>query len=171
MKRRLFLKKTSIATTGILLFSGLEVQSENKAIKKSNVIDFSPISISAKKITIKGSIVDSKTLQPIKDSQISIKMKNNRMLSTNKDVISQEGEYAVVNGFTASGKVHKKMHVAIKADGYKSYNGVIFVTPTGCNLHSNEWAYNKNFDPINCPQNTSVGDETLTRFNFHLVKN
>ncbi|MEO8236324.1 MAG: hypothetical protein ABI549_12975 [Flavobacterium sp.] len=171
MKRRLFLKKASIATTGILLFSGSEVYSENIVVKKSSIIDFLPISISAKKVTLKGLIVDCQTLQPIKDSQISIKMKNNRMFSTNKDVVSQEGEYEVINGFTASGKVHKKMYVEIKAEGYKPYEGMIFVTPTGCNLHSNEWAYNKNFDPINCPKNTNEGNETLTRFNFHLVKN
>jgi hypothetical protein len=171
MKRRLFLKKTSIATTGILLFSGSELYSENIAVKKSNIIDLSPISISAKKITLKGSIIDSQTLQPIRNSQISIKMKNNRMFSTNKEMVSQEGEYNVVSGFTASGQVRKKMYVEIKADGYKPYDGIIFVTPSGCNLHSNEWAYNKNFDPSNCPQNKSNGDETLTMFNFHLVKN
>ena len=62
------------------------------------------------------------------------------------------------------------MTVQIIADGYKPYEGTIYMTKAGCHVHSEEWAYNSNFKPEFCPENKVIENQTLSKFNFHLVK-
>ena len=155
-------------SAGILLFSNSQLLAEEK--KANNTIDLSPLSIHSKKVKLKGNIVDSKKFETISNCQITVKIKNSRLLFSSNTMESQDGAYSVLAGFTKHGKVHKKMHLEIKAEGYKTYNGSLYLTSTGCSLHSDEWKYNPGFNPENCPENITKGVETVTSFNFHLIK-
>lgn len=169
MKRRSFLKQTGVATTGILLFSNSDVTAQETKVASKNKIDLTPISFVSKKNILKGLILDFKTLQSIPDCQIKVKVKNNRLLSTT-DTMVVNGIYEITTGFTNSCRMRKKLEIEITAKGYKPYQGTLFITHNGCDIHSNEWQYNQEFDPNQCPKNNTSGNKTLTEYNFHLVK-
>lgn len=171
MKRRLFLKQTGIATTGVLLFSGAEVTAHDLAdIPSKNRIDLSPISFVANKVTLTGLILDSETQQIISTCQIKVKIKNNRLLSNTEEIKVTNGSYEVLTGFTNSCRIRKKLEVQITAEGYKPYQGSIFISHKGCNIHSDEWVYNQDFNTNQCPQNVVSGNKTTSQYNFFLVK-
>lgn len=169
MKRRLFVKHTSIVSLGILAFSNVKMQA-NTTENKNSVIDLLPFTNATKKITLKGAVVDAATKMPIGNSKMVVKAKTNRLFKTTKDIVSSDGNYAIVSGFTAEGKTLKKLEVEITAEGYKTFTGFIYLTTNGCNLHSDAWDYNKNFDYNDCPKNIQNDTNVLSEFNFQLVK-
>ena len=169
MKRRLFIKQASIVTTGVLALSGAEVYA-TESKQKSTAIDLLPLSATSSKIKLKGTIIDATTFQPIENCQMIVKTKKNRLFTTTKDIVTSNGEYSILSGFTASGKTMEKIQVEIKAKGYKTYASFIYLTPLGCNLHSEEWNYNQNFDYKHCPKSETIGTQTISLFNFQLVK-
>jgi hypothetical protein len=170
MKRRLFIKQASLVTTGVLAFSGTEIYA-NESKQKSNVIDLLPFASTDSKIKLKGTIVDANTSQPIENCTMIVKTKKNRLFSTTKEITTTNGDYSILSGFTATGKMSDKIQIEIKANGYKTYNSHIYLSSKGCNLHSDEWKYNKNFDYNLCgPKDETVGNHTTSLFNFQLVK-
>jgi sarcosine oxidase delta subunit len=169
MKRRLFIKQVSIVSTGILAFSGTKIHANNTE-EKSTVIDLLPFANVSKKITLKGAILDATTFEPIENCKMTVKAKRNRIFNTTKDILTSNGDYSIISGFTSTGKTHEKIEVEIKAMGYKTYKGFVYLTTNGCNLHSEEWNYNKNFDNNHCPKNETIGSETISSFNFQLIK-
>ncbi len=169
MKRRLFVKQTSIVSLGILTFSGLKTQANNTE-NKNTVINFLPLTNASKKITLRGTIVDAITKMPIENSTMTVKAKANRLFNSTKEIVSNNGEYSILSGFSEEGKIVKKMEVEIKASGYKTFKGFIYLTTNGCNLHSDTWNYNKNFDYNHGPKNIVDGSQILSEFNFQLVK-
>lgn len=169
MKRRLFVKKTSIVSMGILALSGAEIFANNTK-KENSVIDLLPLSNISNKIIVKGKILDVNTSQPIENCTIIVKAKTNRLFNSTKEIQSSNGDYSIVTGFLPKGKLSKKIKIEIIAEGYKTYNSYLYISANGCNIHSEEWNYNKNFDSNDCPKNMKVGNETFSTFNFKLVK-
>lgn len=169
MKRRSFLKQTGVATTGILLFSSTDVTAHEIKVASKNKIDLTPITFVSKKNILKGSILDFKTLQPIPDCQIKVKVKNNRFLSST-DTMVTNGNYEITTGFSNSCRMRKKLEIEITAKGYQPYQGTLYITHNGCDIHSNEWQYNQEFDPNQCPKNNTSGNTTVSEFSFHLLK-
>jgi hypothetical protein len=169
MKRRLFIKQASIVSTGILAFSGTKIHANNIE-EKSTVIDLMPFATASKKITLKGAILDATTFEPIENCKMTVRTKRNRIFNTTKDILTSNGDYSLISGFTSTGKIHEKIKVEIKANGYKTYTGFVYLTTNGCDLHSEEWNYNKNFDYNHCPKNETIGNHTISSFNFQLVR-
>jgi hypothetical protein len=170
MKRRLFVKQTSIASLGVLAFSSVKTHAKNNEEAKNTVIDLLPFANATRKTTLKGAIVDATTHMPIEDCKMEVTAKTNRLFKTSKIILTPKGEYTILSGFTADGKTLKKLEVKITAAGYKTYIGNVYLTANSCNLHSDTWNYNKNFDSKYCPKNTTIGNETFSEFNFQLVK-
>lgn len=171
MKRRLFVKNVSMASMGVLAISGTDVLANNsEVVTKSSVIDLLPLRKVSKKIVLKGSILDATTLKPIENCKMSVKTKFNRLLNSSQDILTANGDYTIISGFTLEGKISKKIKVEITASGYKSYKGYIYLSTSGCNLHSDEWNYNKNFDYKDCPKNEQFENGISSLFNFRLIK-
>ena len=171
MERRLFVKKTSMVSMGILAFSGAKIFANNTTEKKENtVIDLLPISKTSNKIIVKGMIIDALTSQPIDNCIINVTTKTNRLFNTTKEIKTSNGDYSIVSGFAPEGKITRKIKIKITAPGYKTYNSQIYISKNGCNLHSDEWNYNKNFNIDDCPKNMKLDNETISVFNFKLVK-
>jgi hypothetical protein len=146
MKRRLFVKNVSIVSMGILAVSGTDVLANNTEKEKSTVIDLSPLRKATKKIVLKGAILDATTLKPIENCKMSVKAKVNRLFNTTQDILTSNGDYTIISGFTNEGKITKKIKVEITATGYKPYTGYIYLSTTGCNLHSDEWKHETTID-------------------------
>ena len=155
---------------GILAVSGTDVLANNTEKEKSTVIDLLPLRKVSKKIVLKGEILDATTLKPIENCKMSVKAKVNRLFNSTQDILTSNGDYTIISGFTEEGKVSKKIKVEITATGYKPYTGYIYLSTSGCNLHSDEWNYNKNFDYKDCPKNQQLENEIASFFNFRLVK-
>lgn len=155
---------------GILAVSGTDVLANNTEKEKNTVIDLSPLRKVSKKIVLKGSILDATTLKPIENCKLSVKTKMNRLFNSTQDILTSNGDYTIISGFTDGGKISKKIKVEITATGYKPYTGYIYLSASGCNLHSEEWNYNKNFDYKDCPKNQHLENEIASFFNFRLVK-
>ncbi len=171
MERRFFIKQASIVTTGLLALSNTDVFASESKEKSNTIINIMPFSATSLKIKLKGNVVDAITLQPIKNCKMIVKTKKNRFFATTKDIVTENGNYTIQSGFTAAGRLMEKVQVEIHANGYKSYQSFIYLTPNGCSLHSQDWNYNKNFDyNIHCPKNESIGNQINSVFNFHLVK-
>ncbi|MEO8516580.1 MAG: hypothetical protein ABI426_07550 [Flavobacterium sp.] len=169
MERRLFVKKTALMTTGVLALSGSNLYASTEE-KKSDIIDISPIATSKNKIILKGFILDAITFKKIEVSEIEVKVRRNRLFSTKESIEKANGSYHIVSGFTNSGKIREKLNVKITAFGYKPYEGCLYITKNGCQIHSEEWDYNPNFKPEFCPKNDISDSQTEVKFNFHLVK-
>lgn len=156
---------------GILAVSGTNIMANNsEKEQKSSIIDLLPLSKVSKKIVLKGSIIDASTLKPIENCKMSVKTKFNRLLNSTQDILTANGDYKILSGFTSEGKISKKIKVEITATGYKPYTGYIYLSAGGCHLHSNEWNYNKNFDYKNCPKNEQLENEISSFFDFRLIK-
>ncbi|NJM79933.1 MAG: hypothetical protein HC854_10495 [Flavobacterium sp.] len=167
MERRKFVKKLSAFTAGSLVLSGTNIYASDAEVKNS-AIDFSPYAME-NKILLKGNFIDAETLQPIQSVKLFAKVKRNRLFPVNESLESKDGYYKIESGFTKN-KKKDKVAIQIIADGYKTYENNIYLTTTGCHIHSDEWNYNPNFNYVNCPKNESVGNQMLSTFNFHLVK-
>ena len=174
MERRKFVKKLSVFTTGTLVLSGsnlyaLETDSGTKTLHTS--INLTPFSINDKKITLQGNFLDSKTFEPIQTVILKAKIKNNRFLPLSKSIVSRNASYEIQTGFSSNGnKIYEKISVEIKSTGYKPFYGYLYLSTNGCNVHSDFWNYNPDFQIENCPQNEYSETHTLSRFDFHLVK-
>lgn len=109
MKRRSFVKKASMLTTGILALSGINALASHVEKSNPNYIDLSPISTSNKKIKLTGFVLDSKTLEPITDIiRMNVAIKRNRFFSLKESIETKNSSYTIVNGLTKSGKYLKK---------------------------------------------------------------
>ena len=112
MKRRLFVKNVSMASMGILAISGTDVLAKNsEEVTKNSVIDLLPLRKVSKKIVLKGSILDATTLKPIENCKMSVKTKFNRLLNSTQDILTVNGDYTILSGFTSEGKISKKIKV------------------------------------------------------------
>ena len=98
------------------------------------------------------------------------KINRNRLFPNRQKLESKDGRYSIESGFTKN-KKSDKVFINIIAEGYKPYENTIYLTSKGCNIHSNEWNYNPNFNFENCPNNQRLGNHMLSTFNFHLVRN
>lgn len=170
MERRLFVKRLSVLTTGTLALSGSNIYAL-ETNTTSNNIDFTPFSLVNNKITLKGNFIDSKTFEPISSVKLIAKIKKNRFFPLNQSLESTDGSYSIESGFNLSNsKVNEKISIQIEAEGYKPYKNTIYLSTKGCYIHSEEWNYNPNFKPEFIPKNSSSENETISSFNFHLVK-
>jgi hypothetical protein len=170
MERRSFVKKTSLLTSGLFFFStkNLFATPEKSDININN-LDLTPMLASSKKIMIKGKILDSKTHLPI-NADMYVKTKRNRFFSKKHSVNALNGSYSIFSGFASSEKISEKLLIEIKVDGYKPYEGNLYLTPNGCNVHSDQWQYNPDFKPEYCPVNYEESNLLFSSFNFYLVK-
>ena len=171
MERRFFIKQTSLVTTGLVAFSSTSIFADVTCEKSSTVIDIEPFSETALKIKLTGAILDAMTFESIKNCKLIIKTKKNRFFTTTRNIITENGNYTILSGFTSSGRIMEKVQVEIQAEGYKSYKSFIYLTTNGCNLHSQDWNYNSNFDfNLHAPKNEIIGNQVRSLFNFHMVK-
>lgn len=168
MERRLFVKKTSLLASGVLIFKTGTILSNPQ--QNSSNLDLTPLFITGKKIIIKGLILDSKTHQPI-TTDISVKVKRNRFYSKKHSITATNGSYSIYSGFSNSDKISEKVVIEISANGYKSYESNFYLTKKGCNIHSDQWQYNPDFKSEYCPVNKEESEFILSKFNFYLVKN
>ncbi|WP_428223274.1 hypothetical protein [Flavobacterium sp.] len=169
MSRRLFVKNTSIFSMGLMAFSGSSLWAKNTT-EDTTVIDLTPINPIDKKITLAGNIIDATTLLPINGCKMTVKAKTNRLFKTTREIATPAGVYSIITGFSTSRKLSKMLEVTIEAPGYKTYSSFINLSTTGCHLHSEEWNYNKNFNPMHCPQNNTENQEILSNFDFRLIR-
>ncbi|MEO8240556.1 MAG: hypothetical protein ABI576_20800 [Flavobacterium sp.] len=167
MERRLFVQKTSLLASGVLIFSTGTILSTPK--QNSNNLDLTPFFITGKKIIIKGLILDSKTHLPI-TTDINVKVKRNRFYSKKHSITAINGTYSIYSGFSNSEKISEKVIIEIKANGYKPYESNLYLTQKGCNIHSDQWQYNPDFKSEYCPVNKEEPEFMLSKFNFYLVK-
>lgn len=167
MERRKFVKRLSLFTTGSIVLSGSNLYALDKEIK-NNSIDFSPF-LMENKIVLKGNFIDAETLHPIQAVKMFAKVKGNRLFTLSASLESKNGSYKIESGFNKD-KRNEKIAIQIIADGYKPYENNIYLNTTGCHIYSEEWTYNPNFNSDNCPKNENIGNQTLSTFNFHLVK-
>lgn len=168
MERRKFVKRLSVFTTGSLVLSGSNMYASG-VDKKTNNIDFLPLSSIDSKITLKGSFIDSKTFQPIKSVKMNAKVKRNRFFALNESIQSIDGNYKIQSGFSEKNR-SEKVNIEIVAEGYKPYNSNIYLTAHGSDIHSEEWNYNPDFKSEYCPKNENDCNQILSTYDFHLVK-
>lgn len=168
MERRLFVKKTSLLTSGILVLStnSLLATTDQKIV---NNLDIVPVLATGKNIIIKGLILDAQTNLPI-NTDINVSTKRNRFYSKNHLLTALNGVYSIHTGFSNSEKVSEKMNFKINVEGYKPYNGNLYITKSGCNIHSDQWQYNPDFKSENRPTNNEQANTFVSTFNFYLVK-
>ena len=170
MERRLFVKKTSLLTSGILILSTDSILATATATQKNVTnINLTPVLATGKNIIIKGLVLDAKTNLPI-NTEINISAKRNRFYSKNNSLTALNGEYSIFTGFTNSGKISEKLNFDITAEGYKPYNGNLYITKKGCNIHSDQWQYNPGYKPECRPINKEHENAIVSTFNFYLVK-
>lgn len=170
MERRLFVKRLSVLTTGTLVLSGSNIYAL-ETNTTTNTIDFTPFSLVDNKITLKGNFIDSETFEPINSVKLIAKIKKNRFFPLNQSLESTDGSYSIASGFNISDtKVNEKISIQIEAAGYKPYKNTIYLCAKGCYIHSEEWNYNPNFKSAFIPKNNRFEKETISSFNFHLVK-
>lgn len=167
MERRLFIKKSSTLATGVLALSTLECLASEK--EEINIIDLVPYNTS-KIIKIEGMIVDSLSLRPIPSASINVKVNRNRFIASNRSIERTKGNYTIQSGFSSNGKFSEKMAIEIKAAGYKTYKGNLYLSQNGCNIHSEEWEYNPNFKEDYLPINKISEGNILSSFHFRLIK-
>lgn len=168
MERRKFVKRLSVFTTGSLVLSGSNLYATS-VDKKTNNIDFLPLSSIDSKITLKGNFIDSKTFQPIKSVQMTAKIERNRFFPLKESIQSMDGSYKIQSGFSKK-KRNEKVNIQIVAKGYKTYNSTIYLTANGSDIHSEEWNYNPDFKSDYCPKNENDNNQIHSTYNFHLVK-
>jgi hypothetical protein len=168
MKRRLFLKKTSILSSGILFFPSKTISAAPE--QASNTLDLVPVFNNGKNVLIKGSIVDFKTQLPV-STEMTVTVQRNRFYSQKHTINAINGSYAITTGFASDNKISEKVKVLINAEGYKSYESYLYLTHKGCNIHSEHWNYNPEFRPEFSPVNQNLANGTISEFNFYLVKN
>lgn len=169
MKRRQFVKSTAVFTTGALFFSEMYAQAATSE-KESDILDLKPLVNLKYQISINGFVKDFETLQPITNAKMNVSVKRNRFFSINRELNPKNGNYRINSGFTNSSKISEKLEIKITANGYKTYEGCLYLTKNGCNLHSSEWDYNPKFKPEYCPKNDKSFDTITSKFNFHLIK-
>ena len=170
MERRLFVKKTSLLTSGILILSTDSILATTSTAQKNVTnINLIPALATGKNIIIKGLVLDAKTNLPI-NTDIKISAKRNRFYSKNNSLNALNGEYSIYTGFTNSGKISEKLNFEINAPGYKPYNGNLYITKNGCNIHSDQWQYNPGYKPEYRPINKEQENTITSTFNFYLVK-
>lgn len=169
MERRKFVEKTAVLTTAIMAFGGTSAYASIDE-KKSGNLDLSPLFISKEKIVIKGFVKDFKTRDLITNAQINVLVKRNRFFPLNRNVFPENGTYSINSGFANSNRKTEKLQIKITANGYKTYNGCLYLGEGGCRIHSNEWVYNPNYKPAYCPDNIKIDDHILSKFNFYLIK-
>lgn len=171
MERRLFVKKTSLLTSGILILSTDSILATTATTAQNNVtnVNLIPALATGKNIIIKGLVLDAKTNLPI-NTDIKISAKRNRFYSKNNSLNALNGEYSIYTGFTNSGKISEKLNFEINAPGYKPYNGNLYITKDGCNVHSDQWQYNPAYKPEYRPINKEQINTITSTFNFYLVK-
>lgn len=170
MERRQFVKKAGIFTTGAIALSGIQTYAapSESTEKKATNIDLSPM-LAKEKISIVGKVTDAVTLQPIV-AKIKVTAKTNAFYSSKRNYDAFDGNYRIDSGFSSLGKTSQKVLVEIDAEGYKPYSNYIYLTKTGCSIHSNEWNYNPNFKGEDCPENKPSGNQIISSFNFRLIK-
>ncbi|MCC9071456.1 hypothetical protein LNQ49_07625 [Flavobacterium sp. F-65] len=168
MERRLFVKKTGLLTTGILVLSTDSILATTTQKDVTN-LDLTPVLTTGKNIIIKGLVLDARTNLPI-NTDINISTKRNRFYSKNHLLTALNGIYSIHTGFSNSEKVSEKMNFKINVDGYKPYNGNLYITKSGCNIHSDQWQYNPDFKSENRPINNEQTNTFVSTFNFYLVK-
>ena len=105
MKRRLFVKNAGIASMGILAISGTNLFANNTEKGKNTVIDLLPLRKVSKKIVLNGAILDATTLKPIENCKMSVKAKVNRIFNSTQDILTSNGDYTIISGFTGEGKI------------------------------------------------------------------
>ena len=169
MSRRLFVKNTGIFSMGLMAFSGNPLFGKNTETNHTT-IDLMPLIAVDKKITLQGTIVDAVTSLPITGCKMKVITKNNRLFKTTREIASQTGVYSIMTGFSTTRKISKTLEIQIEAPGFKTYRGFINLSTTGCHLHSEEWNYNKNFNPEHCPENNTINDEISSTFHFRLIR-
>lgn len=171
MERRLFVKKTSLLTSGILILSTDSILATTTLTTQKNVtnINLIPVLATGKNIIIKGSVLDAKTNLPI-NTDIKISTRRNRFYSKNDSLNALNGEYSIYTGFTNSGKISEKLNFEISAPGYKPHNGNLYITKKGCNVHSDQWRYNPSYQPEYRPINKEQENTITSTLNFYLVR-
>jgi len=167
MERRLFIKKASMLTTGVLAMSSLT--SFTSPENENSNIDLVPF-LASKRIELKGIIVDAKSGQVVINTSIKVKLNRNRFLATQRVIENNNGKYSIASGFTPNGKFSEKIEIEIKAPGYKTYKSQLLLSKNGCNVHSAEWDYNPDFKIEYLPENLISGEDVISQFNFRLVK-
>lgn len=167
MERRSFVKNTGILASTAMLFSTSDLIANTST--PDNVLDLRSVLSTGSNIAIKGLVVDAETHSPLVAS-VKMYTKRRRFMSKHRLMNSINGQYAVKFKMDAPDKLTEKIYFEIKAEGYKTFEGVLYVSDKGCNIHSEFWNYNPTFNPDFKPKNQKLETSLLSTFNFHLIK-
>ena len=163
MKRRTFVQKTAILSSSALLLNPFDMVASQTS---SCQLDLTSILSQGKKIIISGSAIDAASKKSV-NANIEVKTGYGLFSKTRISQIDN-GSYSIIGSVLHEGL--KKIKVKIEAQGYKTFDGYIYVSNLGSRIHSDMWQYNPNFKPEFIPKNRISDNLIDSTFNFYLVK-
>lgn len=163
MERRSFIQKSTLLGS-LALFSSTDVLLANT--NKSNKIDLSSFINKGKVLNLTGKVICAESKQNV-NAKISIKT-GFGLFSKYKSLNVSQENYHIIEKLDLHD--HKKIKVKVEAEGYKTFEGYLFVNSQGCSIHTDMWKYNPKFNSENIPSNQVLKSEINSNFNFELVK-
>lgn len=162
MERRSFVKKSALLSSIALIASPTVLVAGESNNHSMNVASLLTV---GKKVKISGFAYDAETKKLI-DARIQVKSGYGLFAKTRQGMASQQ-KYEIIGSVSDNSN---KIAVKIEANGYKTYEGFIYLTQSGCSIHSEMWKYNPNFKSEFVPKNEVSSNEVNSKFDFYLVK-
>lgn len=163
MERRSFVKKSTLLSSIALLSSPIALVANDI---NTNAIDVSSFLTVGKKVKITGFAFDADTQQTI-PATIQVKT-GYGLFSKTRAAVAHNGQYEIAGN--VSRESSSKIKVKVEAQGYKTFEGYIYLTSLGCKIHTDIWKYNPNFKKEFIPKNEVTAEQVDSKFNFYLVK-
>jgi hypothetical protein len=163
MERRLFVKRTALLSSLALVASPSALLADEAP---QNEINISPLLSQGNNLKITGLIIDSESKKAI-NATIEIKT-GYGIFGRTKRMNTLQGGYAIKSKMSKND--NKKVKITIEAEGYKTYQGHLYLNGQGCAIHTDMWKYNPKFNAENIPQNKNTSEGIHATFNIPLVK-
>lgn len=163
MKRRFFLQKAGVVSATALLTTPTDLLASESP---NCQLDLSSIMSQGKNFFVNGFAFDAISNASI-DAVFEIKSGYGLFTKTRKATI-KNGQYSIIGNTLKEGL--QKIKVKIEAQGYKTFEGSIYLSNLGCRIHSDMWKYNPNFKPEFTPKNDITADLISSKFNFYMVR-
>jgi len=163
MKRRSFIQKTSLLSS-VAILAGTDTLFANA--NKTNKIDLSSFLNKGKLLNLTGKVICAETQQAL-DAKISIKT-GYGLFAKYKTLEVKSENFHIVEKLDLHDA--KKIKVKVEAEGYKTFEGPLYVNSQGFSIHTDMWKYNPKFKSENVPANQVLSTEIKSAFNFELVK-
>jgi hypothetical protein len=163
MERRSFVKKSTLLSSIALLSSPMALVANDI---NSHSVDVSSLLTVGKKVRISGFTFDSDTKQAI-PATIQVKA-GYGLFSKTRDAVASSGHYEIAG--KVAHDISSKIRIKVEAQGYKTFEGYIYLTSLGCRIHTDMWKYNPGFKKEFIPKNEVTAEQVESKFNFYLIK-